>query len=49
MPVRLTEGGVDAAGIKMIAEDAMTDYGLHRNVRPVKAASELEEVLNEVY
>ncbi len=49
MPVRLTEVGVDAAGIKMIAEDAMTDYGLHRNARPVKAASELEEVLNEVF
>ena len=49
MPVRLTEVGVDAAGIKMIAKDAMTDYGLHRNVRPVGAVSELEELLNEVY
>lgn len=49
MPMRLTEVGVDAAGIKMIAEDAMTDYGLHRNVRPVQDASELEDVLNEVY
>ena len=49
MPVRLTEVGVDAADVKMIAEDAMTDYGLHRNVRPAKAASELEELLNEVF
>ena len=49
MPVRLTEVGVDAAGIKIIAEDAMTDYGLHANARPVNAASELEELLNEVY
>ena len=49
MPVRLTEVGVDAADIKMIAKDAMTDYGLHRNVRPVSAVSELEELLNEVY
>ncbi len=49
LPVRLSEVGVDAAGIKKIAEDAMTDYGLHRNARPVNDASELEEVLNEVY
>ena len=49
MPVQLTEVGVDAAGIQMIAEDAMTDYALHRNVRPVNAVSELEELLNEVY
>ncbi len=49
MPVRLTEVGVDAAGINMIAEDAMTDYGLHCNVRPVKDVSELEGLLNEVY
>lgn len=49
LPARLTEVGVDADGIKKIAQDAMTDYGLHRNVRPVKDASELEEVLNEVY
>jgi len=49
MPVRLTEVGVDESGIKLIAQDAMTDYGLHRNVRPVENASELEELLNEVY
>jgi len=49
MPVRLTEVGVDESGIKLIAQDAMTDYGLHRNVRPVEKASELVELLNEVY
>ena len=49
MPVRLSEVGVDAAGMKLIAQDAMTDYGLHRNARPVKAAFELEELLNEVF
>ena len=49
MPVRLTEVGVDESGIKLIAQDAMTDYNLHRNVRPVENASELEELLNEDY
>ena len=49
MPVRLTEVGVDESGSKLIAQDAMTDYNLHRNVRPVENASELEELLNEVY
>jgi len=49
MPVRLTEVGVDESGIKLIAQDAMTDYGLHRNVRPVENTSELEGLLNEVY
>lgn len=45
LPGALREVGVSADGIEAIAEDAMTDFGLHRNVRPVSGVEELEEVL----
>ena len=45
MPTRLREVGVPADGIMQIAEDALTDFGLHRNVRPVQDAGELAELL----
>ncbi len=49
MPSRLSEVGVDKEGIKPIAEDSMTDFALHHNVRPVREATELEELLREIW
>lgn len=49
MPVRLRDAGVPAEGIPQIAEDALTDFGLHRNVRPVNGAEELEAVLRSAW
>ena len=49
LPVRLRDVGVPAEGIAQIAEDALTDFGLHRNVRPVNGAEELEAVLRSAW
>ena len=49
MPLRLRDVGVPRDGIELIAEDAMTDFALHRNIRPVKEASELVELLREAW
>ncbi len=49
LPVSLRDVGVPAEGIREIAEDAMTDFGLHRNVRPVTGVEELESVLREAW
>ena len=49
LPVRLRDVGVPADGIPQIAQDAMTDFGLHRNVRPVNGAEELEAVLRSAW
>jgi alcohol dehydrogenase len=49
MPLRLRDVGVPEDGIKVIAEDSMTDFGLHRNVRPVKEVDELTGLLREIW
>ena len=49
LPVALRDVGVPAEGIGEIAEDAMTDFGLHRNVRPIAGVEELEGVLSEAW
>ncbi len=49
LPVRLRDVGVPGEGIPAIAEDALTDFGLHRNVRPVNGAEELEAVLRSAW
>ena len=49
MPGALRDVGVPADGITEIAEDAMTDFGLHRNIRPVAGVEELEAVLREAW
>ena len=49
LPVRLRDVGIPAEGIPQIAEDALTDFGLHRNVRPVQGANELEDVLRSAW
>ena len=49
LPGRLRDVGVPAAGIPVIAEDALTDFGLHRNARPVSGAGELEGLLRAAW
>ena len=48
MESRLSEVGVTEEGIGLIAEDAITDFGLSRNVRPVQNAEELAELLRGI-
>ena len=49
MPSRLREVGVPEDGIKQIAVDSMTDFGITRNVRPVNDAGELDELLKQIW
>ena len=49
MPTRLQEVGVPRDGIRMIAEDAMTDFALHRNVRRVEQSSDLEAMMEVIW
>lgn len=48
LPVRLSEVGVPEDEIDLIAEDAMTDFGLHRNVRKIQNVDELKAILATV-
>ncbi len=49
LPVRLRDVGVPGESIPVIAGDALTDFGLHRNVRPVNGVEELEAVLRSAW
>ena len=49
MPLRLREVGVPEDGISAIAGDSMTDFALHRNIRPVENVEELEELLRGMW
>lgn len=49
MPTRLREVGVPRDGIRMIAEDAMTDFALHRNIRPVESSNDLEDLMQVIW
>ena len=49
MPTRLRDVGVPRDGIRTIAEDAMTDFALHRNIRPVQDVSDLETLMDELW
>jgi len=48
LPSQLNQVGVPEDGIKIIAQDAMSDFGLHRNVRRVENVAELEGILAAV-
>lgn len=48
MPLKLNDVGVTREGVQQIAEDAMTDFGLHRNVRPVNDKEDLVELLQGI-
>ena len=41
--------GVPEDGVKQIAVDSMTDFGITRNARPVKNAGELDELLKQIW
>lgn len=49
MPSRLRDLGVPEADLPAIAEDAMQDFFLRSNPRPVRDASELMSVLSDVW
>ena len=49
LPLRLRDVGVPKEEIQLIAKDSMTDFGLHRNIRPVSGPSELEGLLQEIW
>lgn len=49
MPLRLRDVGVPEEGIEDIARDALTDFGLHRNVRPINDATELRDLLRAAW
>ena len=48
LPVRLSEVGVREEGIDIIAADALTDFGLHRNIRKVESVDDLKGILATV-
>ena len=45
LPGALRDVEVSEESIALIAQDAMTDFGLHRNIRPITGVEELEGVL----
>lgn len=49
MPVRLRDVGVPKEGVRAIAEDAMTDFALHRNIRPVEYSGDLETMMKGIW
>jgi len=49
MPSKLREVGVPEDGINQIAVDTMTDFGISRNIRPVKDSVELDEMLKQIW
>ena len=49
MPERLRDVGIPEGGIPQLAQDAMTDFGLHRNVRPVEDTADLVELLGQIW
>lgn len=49
LPANLRDVGLPADGIRAIAEDALTDFALHRNVRPVQGVEQLESLLRAAW
>jgi len=49
MPVRLRDADIPRDGIERIAQDAMGDFYLHQNARKVKHASELTDLLQQMW
>lgn len=49
MPRRLSEAGVPEEGVELLAADAMEDFNLHRNARPISGSADLVELLREMY
>ena len=49
LPGALRDVEVSEESIALIAQDAMTDFGLHRNIRPITSVEELEGVLRAAW
>ena len=49
MPVRLRDVGVPKEDIQRIAQDALEDFFLHRNARPIRDVDELAGILADVW
>jgi alcohol dehydrogenase class IV len=49
LPLRLRELGVPRDGLRQLAGDALDDYSIHTNPKPVTAAEQVLEVLEQAW
>jgi alcohol dehydrogenase class IV len=49
LPLRLRELGVPRDGLRQLAIDALDDYSIHTNPKPVTAAEQVLEVLEQAW
>ena len=49
LPLKLRELGVPLEGLKQLARDALDDYSIHTNPKPVTAAEQVLEVLEQAW
>lgn len=49
LPLRLRELGVPRDGLRQLAGDALNDYSIHTNPKPVTAAEQVLEVLEQAW
>ena len=49
MPSRLRDVDIPPEGVELLAADAVEDFGLHRNPRPIHSAADLVPLLREMY
>jgi alcohol dehydrogenase class IV len=49
LPLRLRELGVPRVGLSQLASDALADYSIHTNPKPVTAAEQVLEVLEQAW
>ena len=49
LPLKLRELGVPRAGLRQLAVDALDDYSIHTNPKPVSDAEQVLEVLEQAW
>ncbi len=49
LPLKLRELGVPRDGLRQLAVDALDDYSIHTNPKPVTAAAQVLEVLEQAW
>jgi alcohol dehydrogenase class IV len=49
LPLKLRDLGVPREGLRQLAIDALGDYSIHTNPRPVSAAEQVLEVLEQAW
>ena len=49
LPLKLRDLGVPRDGLKQLAIDALDDYSIHTNPKPVRAAEQVLEVLEQAW